>query len=137
MTQERIKLIQKSWLYVMDKADEAGRLFYKRLFEVEPNVRSLFKENIEKQGKKLIDVINWIVLNLQDIDTVFGGAKELARRHVRYGVQVEHYPLVGHTLIWTLGNIIGKEWTKELEQAWTEAYEALSQVMIEEHKKGQ
>ncbi|TFE66761.1 hemin transporter [Methylacidiphilum sp. Yel] len=137
MTQEQIKLIQKSWLHVIEKADEAGLLFYKRLFEVEPNVRSLFRENIEKQGRKLIDVLNWIVLNLQDIDTALDAAKELARRHVKYGVEVEHYPLIGHTLIWTLGKIIGKEWNKELEQTWIKAYEALAQVMIEEHKKSQ
>ncbi|TFE71818.1 globin domain-containing protein [Methylacidiphilum caldifontis] len=137
MAPEEIKLIQKSWLRVIDKADEAGLLFYRRLFDVEPKVRPLFKENIEKQGRKLMDVLNWIVLNLQDVDTALDAARELARRHVKYGVKVEHYPLIGHTLIWTLRKMIGSEWTRQLEQLWTAAYEALSKTMIEEHNKVQ
>ncbi|ACD83144.1 globin domain-containing protein [Candidatus Methylacidiphilum infernorum] len=135
MTREEIKMIQKSWLRVIDKMDEAGLLFYRRLFDVEPKVRPLFKIDIEKQGRKLMDVLNWIVLNLQDIDAALDAARELARRHVKYGVKAEHYPVVGHTLIWTLRKMIGSEWTKQLEQLWTQAYEALAQVMIEEHKK--
>ncbi|CAF0698656.1 globin domain-containing protein [Candidatus Methylacidithermus pantelleriae] len=135
MVPEDIKLIQRSWIKVVERSNEAGRLFYKRLFEVRPEVRSLFKREIEEQGRKLMDVLNWVVVNLPDTSAVLEAARALARRHVDYGVQEEHYELVGKTLLWTLRSVIGAEWTPEVEEAWSRAYDVLAQTMVEEHRK--
>ena len=39
---------------------------------------------------------------------------DLARRHVAYGVQPEHYALVGSALLWTLEQGLGDEFTPAL-----------------------
>ncbi|MEO1590999.1 MAG: globin domain-containing protein, partial [Cyanobacteria bacterium J06632_22] len=43
-------------------------------------------------------------------------------RHVKYGALPAHYPLVGNSLLKTLGQYAGEAWTPELESAWAEAY---------------
>jgi nitric oxide dioxygenase len=135
MLPEDIKLIQKSWIKVVDRANEAGRLFYKRLFEVRPDLRALFKREIEEQGRKLMDVLNWVVVNLPDTQAVLEAARALARRHVDYGVREEQYQVVGETLLWTLREMSGEDWTPQVEEAWTKAYAILAQTMVEEHRK--
>jgi hypothetical protein len=42
MTERQILLVKNSWSYVIVNSDEAGQLFYKRLFEVAPEVKPMF-----------------------------------------------------------------------------------------------
>jgi hemoglobin-like flavoprotein len=40
-----------------------------------------------------------------------------------------HYGSVGATLLWTLEQGLGSEWTPEVKAAWNEAYSLLAGVM--------
>jgi len=57
--------------------------------------------------------------------------KELARRHVNYGVENRHYATVGAALLWTLQVGLGEAFTPELRDAWASAYNMLSERMME------
>jgi nitric oxide dioxygenase len=59
-------------------------------------------------------------------------AKDLAKRHVNFGVTPSHYAPVGAALLWTLEHTFGPAWTPELASAWTAAYTTLSGFMIEQ-----
>ncbi|MGL5794458.1 MAG: globin domain-containing protein, partial [Waterburya sp.] len=48
-----------------------------------------------------------------------------------YGVLPEHYPMVGNSLLKSLESFLGENWTEEVKQAWTEAYTAIAQLMLE------
>ncbi|MBC7390352.1 MAG: hypothetical protein H7329_14135 [Opitutaceae bacterium] len=52
MTSDQIKSVKSSWALVILTAEEAGNLFYKRLFEIAPEVRPMFKHNITAREKK-------------------------------------------------------------------------------------
>ena len=52
-------------------------------------------------------------------------------RHVDYGVQAEHYDIVGGTLLWTLEQGLGNDFTEEVKEAWTTAYGIISSTMID------
>ena len=53
----------------------------------------------------------------------------LGRRHRGYGVTAQHYESVGAALLWTLEQGLGKAWTPEAAEAWTQLYGLLSAVM--------
>ena len=57
--------------------------------------------------------------------------KEMAKRHVGYGVKPKHYQEVGDAFIWTLQKGIGKDWNQEIEIAWLNCYTELAEVMIQ------
>ena len=59
-------------------------------------------------------------------------ASALAKRHVSYGAQPAHYPVVGEALLWTLQRGLGDAWTDDVAAAWTAAYTTLSNFMISE-----
>ena len=61
MTPKQIESIQSSWEQVKPIADQAAKLFYGRLFELDPSVKPLFKGDIESQGKKLIKTRSYAV----------------------------------------------------------------------------
>ena len=55
----------------------------------------------------------------------------MGSRHVEYGALPDHYPAVGATLLNSLAEVAGDAWTDEFEQAWSEAYGAISQIMLQ------
>jgi nitric oxide dioxygenase len=130
MTPQDIELVQQSWKSVVPIKEQAASLFYGRLFELDPNLRPLFKGDMTEQGAKLTTMLNAVITGLTRIETIVPAAQALAQRHVAYGVKPEHYATVGAALLWTLQQGLGPAFTPETEAAWTRTYGVLSSTMI-------
>lgn len=130
MNQHNVSLVQESFKKLVPNADQVGLTFYGRLFETFPEVRPMFAEDIGPQSKKLVQMLALVVNGLHKLDAILPAVKDLARRHKGYGVVEAHYEAVGLTLIWTLRRGLGDAFTQEVEGAWSEAFKALSGVMI-------
>ena len=120
----------KDWVEKKVRRQLAHALFYARLFETAPETRALFRGDIDTQGQKLMSALATVVNSLVDFEAIVSVARDLAKRHVAYGVTPEHYALVGAALLWTLEQGLGDEFTPALRAAWEAAYGALSEVMI-------
>ena len=131
MTQEQVKLIKESWDRVL-QLDQAvvGQLFYDRLFETAPQVKSLFRAPVTEQSKKLLAMISYVISRLDRLPDISSELEKLAKRHVQYGVKDEHYAIVGSALLWSLKVALGPRWDNELKQAWTTCYETLAGAMM-------
>jgi hemoglobin-like flavoprotein len=132
MTPDQVKLVQQSFSEVAPISDQAATLFYDRLFEVAPQVKSMFPADMTEQRKKLMATLAVVVNGLSDLPSVLPAASALAKRHVAYGARPDHYPLVGAALLWTLEKGLGSGWTPDVANAWTSAYGTLSGFMISE-----
>ena len=130
MTPKQIELVQSSFAKVAPISAKAAELFYGRLFEIAPQVKPLFRGPLDEQGRKLMATLGFVVGGLDDVAAVVPAAEMLALRHVKYGVAPDHYAAVGETLIWTLRQGLGGDFTSEVEAAWAAAYALLSQAMI-------
>jgi hemoglobin-like flavoprotein len=129
MTPENIALVKSSWQQVLPIQKAAAELFYGRLFELDTSLRPLFKGDMAEQGRKLMTMINTVVMSLDRLEPLLGAVEDLGRRHVGYGVTEAHYDTVGSALLWTLGQGLGAQFTPPVEAAWTEAYTTLASVM--------
>jgi hemoglobin-like flavoprotein len=130
MTPQQVQEVQASFAKVEPIADQAAALFYGRLFETTPEVRALFRGDMEVQGRRLITAIATVVNSLGEIAAVMPAVCDLAKRHVAYGVRPEHYELVGAALLWALEQGLGDDFTPVVGAAWAAAYGALSEMMI-------
>ena len=129
MTPQQIHLVQSSWQQVQPIRLAAADLFYARLFEVAPQVRTLFRRDVHAQGAMLMAMLDAVVAGLSQLDELLPKARALALRHVGYGVQPAHYDSVGMALLWTLEQGLGPAFSAELRTAWAVAYEALANAM--------
>lgn len=129
MTPEQITLVQASWAKVAPVADQAADIFYDRLFEIAPEARPLFAEDMTKQKRALMGMLATAVNGLNRLDTILPAVQALGERHVGYGTQDDHYDLVASALLYTLGKGLGDEFTPDVEEAWTTAYVTLATVM--------
>jgi hemoglobin-like flavoprotein len=132
MTPRQIDLVQASFAKVAPIADQAAALFYDRLFATDPGTRALFAHaDLAAQGRKLMAAIGFVVGALRRPEAMLGTVRDLARRHVGYGVQDHHYATVGAALLWTLEQGLGDAFTPETREAWAAAYGLLTSVMLE------
>lgn len=130
MKQEIIGLVQESWKEVEAIAPVAAELFYNNLFEADPGLKPLFRGNMERQGRKLMQMLSVAVRKLNDLDTLVPVLQDLGRRHVRYGVQESHYQTVGGAFLKTLGQGLGDAFTPPVREAWTTVYGIVADVMM-------
>jgi len=131
MTPEKIKLVKDSFAKVAPIADTAADIFYDRLFETTPEVRSLFPTDMSDQKSKLMKALTVAVNGLDKLDTIVPVLKGMGEKHVGYGVKNEHYDSVGASLLFTLEKGLGDDWNPELADAWTETYTIVSATMKE------
>ena len=129
MTPTQIDLVQSSFAKVIPIADTAAELFYARLFELDPSLRSMFRSDMKSQGKKLMDSLKMVVGNLRNLDRIVPGVQAMAVRHVSYGVQDHHYATVGTALLDTLQKGLGDAFTDHVREAWLAAYTILATTM--------
>ena len=130
MAPEQIELVKSTWSQVSPIADKAAELFYGKLFELDPELKSLFKNDMTEQGRKLMQMISTAVNSLDKLEAVVPAVENLGERHAGYGVKDKDYDTVGIALLWTLETGLGNAFTPEAKQAWTITYGVLAQTMI-------
>lgn len=129
MTPQQIQLVQSTWAAVVPIQDTATRLFYDRVFTLDPSLRALFPEDLTAQRNKLVQALDFIAMSLDDLDALLPMAQKLGQRHANYGVEPKDFDTVGAALLWALGQGLGGAFTVEAQQAWTAAYTTLTGVM--------
>jgi len=131
LSNDHLLLIEESFVLVDGISEQAADLFYQKLFEIEPSLRSLFPENISEQKKKLMAALRTLVNSLRAPDKILPILDSMGARHKNYGVLDEHYVYVAEALMWTLEQGLGPALTDEVRQAWTDLYSIVAARMIE------
>ncbi len=131
MTPAQQDLIRSTWAQVAPIADPAARIFYDRLFTLDPSLRPMFAfTDMDAQRKNLMQTLAVVVKGIDHLEALIPAVEALGRRHAGYGVQPSHYATVGQALLDTLALGLGDAFTPEARAAWTEAYELLAGVML-------
>jgi hemoglobin-like flavoprotein len=130
MTPIAISLVKESFRKIVPIADQAAAIFYARLFELDPDLRPMFRGDMAEQGRKLMMMLATAVGALDRLDQLVPVVRALGARHAGYGVAEEHYATVGAALLWTLEKGLGAEFTPAVREAWTNTYSLLANTMI-------
>lgn len=130
LNDRQIDLVQDSFAAVVPITDSTAAEFYRRLFELAPDTKPLFRDDMTQQGRKLFLTLATVVDALDRLDTIVPVARELAIRHVIYGAKERHYAAVGSALIETLRAGLGPAFDRATEAAWLAAYTILSDTML-------
>lgn len=131
MDSQQTALIQRTFDHARRIGPHFAATFYNELFLLDPAVRRMFSGDMVRQGEQLMAFLGYIAAGIRDPETILAAVRELGARHVGYGVEARHYPLVGTALIRTFRHELGAEFTPEARAAWTAAYKVLSDAMIE------
>lgn len=123
-------LIRASFETVHPGAGDFAHLFYDNLFEMVPEVRDLFPENMDAQAIKLQSMLITALGELNRLEVLVEPLKELGVRHLDFATEEEHYDAVGDALLQTLAEIV-PDWSDEHHMAWVSLYSTIASVMID------
>ena len=127
-----LEALETSFDLIAPRGDDLMDAFYARLFEAAPAVKPLFAgTDMKRQKTMLLGTLVLLRKSLRDLDPIVPKLRELGARHVAYGAQPEHYPVVGQALIGAMAEVAGPAWLPEYERSWGAAFEIVAGAMIE------
>lgn len=132
LSKDEIETLRSSFTSMIPSSDLASELFYRDLFEHYPAAKALFSTDPFEQGQKFMLMLATILDGLEKPAKLASECRSLGARHVAYGVQPEHYPFVGRSLIFALDAVLDERFTPEVERAWSKLFAIVSGYMLEE-----
>jgi hemoglobin-like flavoprotein len=130
VTPPQVELIRETFPVVEEFAGPMTQLFYGRLFQVAPELRSLFHGNIQVQGVKFAEMLAALAGSASDLQKYAGPLRAMGHRHAGYGVKPVNYPVVGQALLWALGQALESEFTPQVKEAWTALISEVAEMML-------
>jgi methyl-accepting chemotaxis protein len=124
--------LETSFDLVAPRGDQLMDTFYVRLFATAPAVRPLFAgTNLGRQKTMLLGTLVLLRKSLRDLDAILPKLRELGARHVAYGAEPAHYPVVGQVLIASMAEVAAEAWRPEYERAWAAAFDVVAGAMLD------
>lgn len=131
MTPETAALVRQSWAEIMPMRKQVCVDFYQRLFACYPELRPLFKGDMERQTGLFVTMINTVVSALENPDPVVPLIKTVGARHVGYGVTAADYDKFANALLGAFEHALGDSFTPEIRAAWSDVYARLARTMLQ------
>jgi hemoglobin-like flavoprotein len=116
-------------MIALGDGDDVVRRFYDRVFQLAPDTRHLFPDDLDELRANFLDTLTELVRSLDDLPGFALQTRSLGARHRGYGVRAEHYRIVRTALLATLAESLGEAFTDEVDRAWTQAYDLMAEVM--------
>jgi hemoglobin-like flavoprotein len=127
-----LEALEASFDLVAPRGDELMDVFYARLFAAAPGVRPLFAgTDLRRQKGMLLGALVLLRKSLRDLDAIVPTLRELGARHVAYGAEPGHYPVVGQALIGSMAQVAGDAWRPRYERAWVAAFDVVAGAMLD------
>ncbi|HUK70165.1 MAG TPA: globin domain-containing protein [Streptosporangiaceae bacterium] len=124
------RTIKESLALIEPVAKEFITSFHGRLFAENPKLRGMFPASMSDHGDRLFAAITRIVWSLDSQYALDSYAADLGRDHRKFGVIPAHYTAICAAFMATLRAFLADGWTAEVQGAWQDAFDRVSNVMI-------
>jgi len=133
-TPEEIAQLRASFLHVIPRSDVLASRMYSDLFEKHPEVRPLFKTDLESQEAKLVHTLGALLDALDHPEMASEILAKMGDRHAKYGALPEHYPWVTESFLKVVAEIErGPEAEKTLP-LWQRLLKFVENAMLSGHQ---
>ncbi|CAM9943897.1 unnamed protein product [Ectocarpus sp. 4 AP-2014] len=132
LTHAVLKDVKRNWAMISEGPETQGSFrgastslvalydtFFARLFLLEPSMRSMFGDNMIRQSKFLVGLVNVIVKMEDMLKQGLSPLYSFADRSVAMGARPEHYEVIAEVLPIALEACAGEGvWTPDVAGAW-------------------
>lgn len=130
-SEDQIDRLASSYALLEPRLDTLVENFYDRLFTTAPGVRSMFPDDMSTQRSHLASALRLVAKNIANIDSLAEPLRAMGARHIGYGAQEAHYPVVRDTLVASMAEVADDAWTDRIGADWKAALNAVAGFMIE------
>ena len=129
--QDLIAEIRESFALIEPYGAEAATWFYEHFFAANPRYRKYFSVDPATQHRRLFQSVQRIVGALDKLDEFLPYLRRLAMRHRKFGLRAAHYQAFGASLLATVAQYSGDQWTERTNAAWEAGYGLVANVMLD------
>ncbi|WP_066872027.1 globin domain-containing protein [Clostridium mediterraneense] len=138
LDQKTIEIVKSTVPVLRTHGVEITKVFYKTMFENNPEVKVFFNMDKQKSGeqpKALAMSILAAAQNIDNLSAIMPVVKKIGEVHCDRQIKAEHYPIVGSNLLIAIKEVLGDAATDEIINAWAKAYDEIAKVFIEVEKE--
>ncbi|MFC4214346.1 MAG: hemoglobin-like flavoprotein [Pseudophaeobacter arcticus] len=95
-------------------------VFYQSFFAACPEARAIFPTDIARLEAKMLASLTHMAEALESTDRLDGILAALGNKHHRMEISDTHFNHFISSFTNTLATILGPEWSKETDEAWTQ-----------------
>ncbi|MFQ4146016.1 globin domain-containing protein [Chlorogloeopsis sp. ULAP02] len=133
LSQKSIDIVKSTAPILKQNGLQITNKMYEIMFSNHPEVKEKFDMSAQADGSqpaRLASAIYNYASKIDDLSALKPMVERIANRHVQTHVLPEEYSIVGSSLLQAMQDILGEAITDEVMAAWTEAYQALSDIFI-------
>ncbi|NDJ26106.1 bacitracin resistance protein BacA [Nostoc sp. B(2019)] len=133
ISQQTIDIVKSTAPSLKKHGQQITTRMYEIMFRNHPEIREQFDMSAQADGSqptRLATAVYGYATQIDNLPALTSMVEKIAHRHVQTHVLPEQYPIVGESLLQAMKDVLGKAATEEVMSAWTEAYQALSEVFI-------
>ncbi len=133
LSQATINTVKSTTSLLEENGEAITTFFYKRLFELHPELKNIFNQVNQKRGEQpraLADAVLAYANNLDNIEALVPVVERIAHKHVSLGIKPEQYPIVGQSLLAAIQEVLDLPEDHPALVAWAEAYGVLADIFI-------
>lgn len=133
LSQKTIDIVKSTAPILKKNGQQITTRMYEIMFQKYPEVKEQFDMSAQADGSqptKLASAVYGYANQIDNLPALKAMVEKIAHRHVDTHVLPEQYPIVGECLLQAMKDVLQQAATEEVMTAWTEAYQALSEVFI-------
>lgn len=133
LSKETMEIIKSTAPALEAHGKKITTIFYKRLFEIHPELLNIFNQTNQKQGRQQLALANAVyaaAVHIENLSEIMPVVRQISEKHRSLGIKPEHYPIVGKNLLIAIKEVLGDAATPKIMDAWTEAYGVLADAFI-------
>jgi nitric oxide dioxygenase len=138
ISQQTIDIVKSTAPVIKEHGKAITSRMYEIMFDTHPEVKSQFDMSAQANGTqpaKLATAVYAYAAHIDDLGALKSAVDQIAHRHVATHVLPEQYPIVGECLLKAIQDVLGDAATSEVVTAWTEAYQALADILIDREQQ--
>jgi hemoglobin-like flavoprotein len=85
---------------------------------------------MDGQRQALLNMLVVLRESLRDLDDIAPDLEDLGERHIQYGAQAAHYPVVANAMVAAMADVCGPTWNRDIESDWRTAIERIADLML-------
>ena len=129
-----IEIIKSTAPVLQEHGVTITKVFYKLLFEKHPELKDTFNMTNQEKGiqqKALANAIFQYACHIDKLEMLGDSVETIAQKHASLSIPKEAYPIVGENLLAAIKIVLGTAATKEIIDAWAEAYADLAVIFVQ------
>ncbi|MBB6444231.1 NO-inducible flavohemoprotein [Bacillus benzoevorans] len=133
LKQTTIDIIKSTVPVLEQHGKDITTRFYQLLFGSHPELKNVFNQSNQRQGRQQTALANAVyaaAANIDNLGAIIPVVKQIGQKHRALGIKAEHYPIVGENLLKAIKDVLGDAATDEIINAWAEAYGVIADAFI-------